>query len=282
MGSVSPTPATSMPDASQRSGASRRPTRSRGIEVPDLVGRPAASSVAELRKLGLKPNSVPEPVTDAAQAGLVIAQDPPAGEFMPAGSRVRIEIGDHSLFDPRKYSAPERAPEVRELIPPIPTPLELLSYGNPRPLVSDHEIQQTDGNEATAPHIGEEGSWSRWPELGSDYHDGEPFEDPFAGDEYPDPEYHVGEVTGSVPADTRPGAGVASYQPRWTSRQRKRVLLSVGLLLVLVCLTVATRLNADATGQRRNGASGSSVMRTRVVTVTVTAQPSSTKRSVTP
>jgi hypothetical protein len=278
MGSVSPTPAASMPGASKPGGEARRPTRSRGIELPDLVGRPAAGSVAELRKLGLKPNSVPEPVNDAAQAGLVIAQDPPAGEFVPANTRVRIEIGDHSLFDPRKYESSSRAaPEARELIPPIPSPLELLSYGPPNAWVSDEPLE-TNVSEAPPGHQpAEDGLWSRWPEFDG-AQDLDPAEDPFAGEEHPRDEPH----TSRVPADPRDSSvGTHTYasEPRWTNKQRKRVLLSLGLLLLLACLTVTTHFGAATRPvPRSKGAAQSSLLRTLVVTVTVTAPSPVTTR----
>jgi hypothetical protein len=260
MGAVSPTPAASTPGGPPAGGGSKRPTRSRGIEVPDLVGRPAAGSVAELRKLGLKPNSVPEPVTDPLQAGMVIAQDPPAGEFVPTSTRVRIEIGDHSLFDPRKYVAAPEPPLVvgETMIPPIPTPLELLAYGEPQRSVAREQP------------TGEHGFETRWGHLDGGYDLGT-VEDPYEGEKFPDFDPETGEITESVTyiGDSPDPLQVYEYKPRWTRKQRGRVLLSFCLLSLLLCLA-ATHLDAHhhTVKHHRRGAAAPAAQ-LRVVTVTV-------------
>jgi hypothetical protein len=270
MGAVSPTPAASTPGGPPAGGGSKRPTRSRGIEVPDLVGRPAAGSVAELRKLGLKPNSVPEPVTDPLQAGMVIAQDPPAGEFVPTSTRVRIEIGDHSLFDPREYAAPPESPLVvgEPMIPPIPTPLELLAYGQPQRSVAKKQP------------AGENGLETRWEDLDGGY-DVDTVEDPYVGEDYPDFDPETGEITESVTyiGDSSDPLQAYEYKPRWTRKQRGRALLSLCLLLLLLCLA-ATHLGAHhhAVKHHRRGAAAPAVQ-LRVVTVTVTSLTAPTTRN---
>jgi hypothetical protein len=261
MGGVSPSPAASTPGSSPAGGGSKRPTRSRGIEVPDLVGRPAAGSVAELRKLGLKPNSVPEPVTNPLQAGMVIAQDPPAGEFVPTSTRVRIEIGDHSLFDSRKYvTLPEPPVVVGEtMIPPIPTPLELQAYGEPQRSVARKEPAAEQGLE------------TRWEDLDGGYDIGT-VEDPYDGEKFPDFDPETGEITEPVTyiVDSSDPLQAYEYKPRWTRKQRGRALLSFCLLSLLLCLA-ATHLGAHHHTAKHPRASAAPAVRLRVVTVTVTS-----------
>jgi serine/threonine-protein kinase len=61
------------------------------VEVPNVVGAPAAEAQAELEELDL----VYEPLTVASAdvaEGLVVSTDPPAGEMVDPGSAVRVSI----------------------------------------------------------------------------------------------------------------------------------------------------------------------------------------------
>ncbi len=224
--------------------------------MPDLVGQPAAGCVAELRKLGLKPNSVPEPVTDPSQAGLVIAQDPVAGELVPANTRVRIEIGDHSLFDAREYDTPTPTElEFAYFIPPVPEPHELLSPRNEqKQWVPDEEMPELTAAPPSDSAI-VEGLGARWGELG---------------------DHHPRTSAANAMRTTEPGHAYDVYPrrlngPRLTRRQRNRMLLSAGLLVLLACLTVMTHRSANGHLLAHQSSRAASTSMRRVVTVTVTA-----------
>ncbi len=241
--------------------------------MPDLVGRPAAGSVAELRRIGLKPNSVPEPVSDPTHAGMVVAQEPAAGEFVPANTRVRIEIGDHSLFDARQYtltSQPDRA--LDQLTQAVCSPAEVAAV--PEPWLSYEAIREfmivplTGGDQSDGP-LG-----SRWEQLAEEHSLGL-IDDPFAGDAYPSDDFETreaGEAPGAGNEDVSGWLEPHGHERRWTRKQRNRALLSLAVLLLLACLAVAPHVAAhrSATGQHRNRGAGQQTFRARVVTVTVT------------
>jgi hypothetical protein len=244
--------------------------------VPDLVGQPAAGCVAELRKLGLKPNSVPEPVTDPSQAGLVIAQDPAAGELVPANTRVRIEIGDHSLFDAREYDTPTPTePEFEYFIPPVPEPHELLAPRNEQTQwVPDEEMPEL----TAAPPSGSaivEGLGARWDELG-DHHprtaeiNGIAAADPDVGRLSRDPDIAAGRSDDIHPRHIS--------RRRFTRRQRNRMFLSAGLLVLLACLTFMTHRGANGPARAHRSTIAPGISMRRVVTVTVTAPATPTTR----
>jgi hypothetical protein len=244
--------------------------------LPDLIGRPAAASVAELRRLGLKPNSVPEPVIDPSQAGMVIAQDPSAGEFVPASSRVRVEIGDHSLFDARQYGTPPIPPPgLDEPVPVLPEPIDL-SDATP-PWVSDEELAEaghttTEVNELDAVDLE-----SRWDSLGREP-DVDYLDDPVVGEEYPAFDPETGEILEDEPGGERAyydESGPYEYEPRWTRKQRNRMLLALGVLGLLAALIVFSHLGVSGkvadkpTGVHAIAPTERVAVRTRVVTVTV-------------
>jgi hypothetical protein len=271
-----------MPARPESGGVSKRPTRSRGIEVPDLVGRPAAASVAELRKLGLKPNSVPEAVTDPSQAGTVIAQDPSAGELVAANTRVRVEIGDHSLFDARQYDAPPPPPpEFNALVPTTPEPLDLSDVTPP--WVSEDELAVAAGD--TAPVTDDPYAVdleSRWESLAGEYVV-DLFEDPVLEEAYPAFDPETGEILEDEPTGERvyyDAFDPYEFGPRWTRKQRNRMLLAVGVLLLLAGLIAFSHLGGAAktarvahkpTGVHAHTPHKRVPARTGVVTVTVTA-----------
>ncbi len=243
--------------------------------MPDLVGRPAAGSVAELRRLGLKPNSVPEPVSDPTHAGMVVAQEPAAGEFVPANTRVRIEIGDHSLFDARQYTLkPQPDPSVDELTQAASSPAEV--GGDPEPWLSYEAIREFMIAPLTGGDQGEDPLGSRWEQLAEEHNLGL-IDDPFVDDAYPSDDFETlesGEATGAGNADVSDRLEQHAHEPRWTRKQRNRALPSLAVLLLLACLAVAPHVSpqAGATGRHPDLGAGQQAFRTRVVTVTVTTR----------
>jgi PASTA domain len=207
-----------------------------------LVGHPAAASVSELRKVGLKPNSIPEPVTDPSQAGMVIAQDPPAGEFVPANTRVRIEIGDHSLFDARQYDSSPPPPEFDVPMPAAPEPLDLSAVT--APWISEDQLSIAASD--TAPEADNPEAFeleSRWESLG-----GEPAVD-YADDVFAEEAYPVfpGEIFEDKPTTEHAYYNEFDphrHEPRWTRKQRNRIRLAVGILILLAGLIAYSHLEA--------------------------------------
>ena len=59
-------------------------------QVPYLIGKTRSEAAAELRELGLKPRA--KPVVNTADKGQVVAQDPPAGQEVEAGSAVFFDV----------------------------------------------------------------------------------------------------------------------------------------------------------------------------------------------
>ena len=68
----------------------KRPER---VTVPSVGGSSLADARSALRALGLRPSSTEQPVTDPAQDGTVIGQDPAPGTEVRRGSRVRLVVG---------------------------------------------------------------------------------------------------------------------------------------------------------------------------------------------
>jgi serine/threonine-protein kinase len=62
------------------------------VEVPDLVGRTQADAEAALADAGLELGAVAQEQSDTVPAGVVIRQDPPAGEQVDKGSAVSIVV----------------------------------------------------------------------------------------------------------------------------------------------------------------------------------------------
>jgi hypothetical protein len=210
---------------------------------------------------------------------MVIAQDPPAGEFVPANSRVRVEIGDHSLFDARRYDTPQPPPppEFNELVPAAPEPPDR-SDATP-PWVSDDELAEaghrtTDVNDTDAVDLE-----SRWDSLG-----GEPdvdyVEDPVVDEQHPAFDPETGEILENELTAERAyfdEFDPYEYEPRWTRKQRNRMLLALGVLLLLAALLASSHLSGSGktgkvahkpTGVRANSPAKRFAAPTRVVTVT--------------
>ncbi|HWO71543.1 MAG TPA: transglycosylase domain-containing protein [Actinomycetota bacterium] len=64
------------------------------VEVPDVVGLRGWRAVLALEEAGLVARVERTPVEDPAEQGVVLAQAPPAGERVPAGSEVTITVGE--------------------------------------------------------------------------------------------------------------------------------------------------------------------------------------------
>jgi serine/threonine-protein kinase len=63
------------------------------VSVPSVGGSSLADATAQLRALGLRVSSSEQPVTDPAQDGTVIGQDPSPGTEVQRGSRVSLTVG---------------------------------------------------------------------------------------------------------------------------------------------------------------------------------------------
>jgi serine/threonine-protein kinase len=68
----------------------KRPPR---IPVPSVGGLSLRDATDMLHALGLRVSSQDQPVTDPAQDGTVIGQDPPAGTDVRRGTRVQLAVG---------------------------------------------------------------------------------------------------------------------------------------------------------------------------------------------
>jgi beta-lactam-binding protein with PASTA domain len=61
------------------------------LALPNLLGLQVGEATARLAQLGLVAAVEEQPLPDAPE-GVVVAQDPPAGSRMTAGSRVTIKV----------------------------------------------------------------------------------------------------------------------------------------------------------------------------------------------
>jgi serine/threonine-protein kinase len=84
------------------------------VEVPNLVGMNQVQATAALAERGLEIAVGTQPVADAAQDGLVIRQDPTAGEMLLPGTTVNVTIGE--------YTAPPTTTTTTTAPPPPTTP----------------------------------------------------------------------------------------------------------------------------------------------------------------
>jgi serine/threonine-protein kinase len=66
------------------------------VEVPNLIGMNQDQATAALGERGLQISATTQPVADAAQNGLVIAQDPTEGEMLLPGTTVSVVIGEYT------------------------------------------------------------------------------------------------------------------------------------------------------------------------------------------
>jgi beta-lactam-binding protein with PASTA domain/tRNA A-37 threonylcarbamoyl transferase component Bud32 len=62
------------------------------VEVPSVVGRPAALAALVLKQAGLVPGKVTTATSDAVSANTVISQDPSAGTELPKGQAVSLVL----------------------------------------------------------------------------------------------------------------------------------------------------------------------------------------------
>jgi beta-lactam-binding protein with PASTA domain len=61
------------------------------VQVPDVVGRTEAEAISILRQAGLEPLVLPRESSDVPE-GEVMAQRPPAGQTVPEGTTIEIEV----------------------------------------------------------------------------------------------------------------------------------------------------------------------------------------------
>jgi serine/threonine-protein kinase len=64
--------------------------------VPDLIGLNQDQATDALSELGLEISATTQPVADAEQNGIVISQDPTAGEVLLPGTTVNVIIGEYT------------------------------------------------------------------------------------------------------------------------------------------------------------------------------------------
>jgi eukaryotic-like serine/threonine-protein kinase len=82
------------------------------VELPDVVGEQEDAARAALDDAGFEVRVREQDVTDAAQDGVVVDQNPPGGEMREAGSRVTIVVG--RLVETEEPTEPEPT----ETVPP--------------------------------------------------------------------------------------------------------------------------------------------------------------------
>jgi eukaryotic-like serine/threonine-protein kinase len=66
------------------------------VVVPSVIEDGRESALATLRAAGFKPEVIEEPVTNPAQVGFVVKQEPPAGSKESQGSTVKVYVGVES------------------------------------------------------------------------------------------------------------------------------------------------------------------------------------------
>jgi serine/threonine-protein kinase len=66
------------------------------VEVPDLIGLNQDQATDALSERGLEMSATTQPVADADQNGIVISQDPTAGERLLPGTTVNVVIGEYT------------------------------------------------------------------------------------------------------------------------------------------------------------------------------------------
>jgi serine/threonine-protein kinase len=64
-----------------------------GAELPDVVGMPEDEAVQAVEAAGGRPRVTEEAVTDAAEDGIVLSQDPAGGETIEDGQPVELVVG---------------------------------------------------------------------------------------------------------------------------------------------------------------------------------------------
>jgi serine/threonine-protein kinase len=69
------------------------PHVSRKVEVPNVLGKNQTAAAAALGAAGLTPASVSRTVTHAAENGIVLEENPPAGQTVRRGATITITIG---------------------------------------------------------------------------------------------------------------------------------------------------------------------------------------------
>jgi serine/threonine-protein kinase len=87
--------------------------------VPNVVGQGEAAAAAALARAGFAPQANARPVTQAAQAGVVLSQSPAAGKHAKKGSAVTITVGQLTSPTP---TTPTTPPPTTTTPPPAPAP----------------------------------------------------------------------------------------------------------------------------------------------------------------
>jgi beta-lactam-binding protein with PASTA domain len=70
-----------------------KPTEGAQPVVPDVTGQDEATATQDLQSAGYQVEVRSQDTTDAAEDGVVVNQDPPAGQSAPANSMVTIYVG---------------------------------------------------------------------------------------------------------------------------------------------------------------------------------------------
>ena len=79
------------------------------VDIPDLLGLPERDAIVQLREAELKPRRNRVPATTPQEHGVVLGQDPPAGEQRPQGSTVTIDVGRFAPENPDPNADPGAA-----------------------------------------------------------------------------------------------------------------------------------------------------------------------------
>jgi len=93
------------------------------IEVPDVTTSPVPEDDARaaLTDAGFKVTVHDQDVTDPTQDGIVLTQDPGAGEKVPQGSRVVLRVGRLAAPTPTPTPTPTETP-TPTATPEVPSP----------------------------------------------------------------------------------------------------------------------------------------------------------------
>jgi serine/threonine-protein kinase len=70
-----------------------KPTQGTQPVVPDVTGQDEATATQDLQSAGYQVEVMSQDTTDPAEDGVVVNQDPPAGQSAPANSKVTIYVG---------------------------------------------------------------------------------------------------------------------------------------------------------------------------------------------
>jgi serine/threonine-protein kinase len=80
------------------------------VKVPDVTNQPALQARATLRSAGLKPKSVPTPVSDKSQNKVVQSQSPGKDTQVDRGTVVTLQVGQYTAPAPTATPSPTPTP----------------------------------------------------------------------------------------------------------------------------------------------------------------------------